>query len=93
MRINPKEAADQSHGEHGELVAKMAVNHKSRWGEFMRFISPKFQTFSFDLLSTHRTTLVAAGLKELPTSLWNCRQLRQLDVGGNPLSRGQNLSS
>eukprot|EP00435_Cladocopium_sp_Y103_P020677 s829_g5.t1 len=27
----------------------------------------------------------AAGLKELPISLWNCGQLRQLDVGGNPL--------
>ena len=26
-----------------------------------------------------------AGLTELPTSLWNCRELRQLDVGGNPL--------
>lgn len=30
--------------------------------------------------------LLNAGLKELPEALWSCRALRQLDVGGNPLS-------
>ena len=35
--------------------------------------------------------LLNLGLAELPPAVWGCQELRQLDVGGNPLLLGHAL--